>query len=845
MLRNNMQTENLRVTPVLRLANGSEVTLQAVTVAPGTVAKLNLRQALLQSIPGILNLTDPYGSAVLQYTAPSNGTLYASAMIYDDGHPVIFHLDGAFQDSDYGRGSREGIWWLPKATTHGYFVATNFSNAERDGMLLLYNASGTPWKEAITLEPKQTIRFPLRDLVSASGLSGDYGGISLQLQQGAGDISSALLLYDESAGFSANMKMFDWDPLTTLQARDFAKSGKWTTRASMLALENPDPALQLPSNTVLHPEIFIRNTANRPVKAQVMLHWRRDPKNGRAALPEITLAPNETRIIDVKQLQDSGAIPADAYWAQVTIVTNTAPRETMAVASSFDDTLRYGAQTPFSDQLSAHLEGGAWRVDANHDSIIAAGNGTGHPVIANLSFFYADGTKKYQIVQTIAPYDQMWVDVGELIRNGIPDKDGNVLPADLTTSAYSLRDVSAKPSPSLCEGKLITDKTYGHATYGCMVCCGYYGFALTPAEVWAELNGFENFDVEGVAHCGGGMQLLDDYATSWTSGDTSIMTVQPRTANGVGIGSTTLHVELSNIEEGPIRDGQTCPFSNYPVQGPGNVASVAVTKLDLTSDTVTVQLSSNQSITGSLVVTWNGPSGNSDIADETVGPGTYTFNPSLSSLTTGQYSGVKATWTIDGQLESGSKTYNFNVLGKWRHSQYNTPNEASCAGTPASAYQVNVTTCAYQTNNLKSDFISQSWENGSGISVTSYYGYNVEQNAQYCINHNYLPSDATGKSFAFEPKLVPYCGSAYSISNNTVAWNFSSTSTLNCGDQVLLVGYGGSPGTVKTVTDMCAPDSKNPSGCSNTQLDNYTTGSACPPGAFNDLGSFITIRLGR
>ena len=110
------------------------------------------------------------------------------------------------------------------------------------------------------------------------------------------------------------------------------------------------------------------------MKAQLSLHWRNAQADGRVRLPELTLSAQQTRVIDVKQLQDSGAIPSAAYWAQPTLATDTLPNEVMAVAASFDETLRYGAQTPFSDQLAFHFEGSAFEVDQNHDSIIAAGN---------------------------------------------------------------------------------------------------------------------------------------------------------------------------------------------------------------------------------------------------------------------------------------------------------------------------------------------------------------------------------------------------------------------------------------------------------------------------------------
>jgi hypothetical protein len=59
-----------------------------------------------------------------------------------------------------------------------------------------------------------------------------------------------------------------------------------------------------------------------------------------------------------------------------------------------------------------------------------------------------------------------------LIRNQTPDKEGRLLPPDLTSGTYSLRDLADPAAGGLYEGKVIIDKTHGHAAYGCMICCG-------------------------------------------------------------------------------------------------------------------------------------------------------------------------------------------------------------------------------------------------------------------------------------------------------------------------------------------------------------------------------------
>lgn len=542
-----------------------------MSIPPLSAVSVNLHDALMVSHPEIPSEPNTYGSVVLRYTAVSDLNLYASVMIHDDGYPIVYHVDGTAAEPNSGRGSHEGIWWLPKNTTKGYLVLTNMSQSGQSGSLWLYDQAGHSFQQNLVFSSQQTIRFALTDLVSASGLSGTQGGVSFRMEQGVGTVSTALLLFDEPSGFSASMKMFLSDPTVTLKSHDFAATGKWTTRAPMLALEHPDPALQLPSDAVLHPQIFVRNTTGAPVKAQLSLHWRNGQSDGRVPLPEMTLAAQETRVIDVKQLQDGGTVPSTAYWAQLTLTTNTLPNEVMAVAASYDDTLRYGAQTPFSDQLAFHFEGSAWEVDQTHDSIIAAGNGSSQPVKARLTFFYGGGSQKYEMEQTIGPDDEMLVDIGKLIRDRIPDKNGNLLPGDLTTGAYRLLDLAETPAASLYEGKVVTDKTWGHATYGCGVCCGYRGVYFSPDPVGVPVAFSSGVEAMGINACTSGDSNVGGYATSWTSGNTGILTAQTRQVTGVNVGSTGDYAELTNIMYGPARNGYPCPLQDVPTSGTGNV----------------------------------------------------------------------------------------------------------------------------------------------------------------------------------------------------------------------------------------------------------------------------------
>jgi hypothetical protein len=384
-------------------------------------------------------------------------------------------------------------------------------------------------------------RVSARQLVSAAKLAGSYGGIKVSALTNGGFLDTLHVLFDQDPGFSAVMKMFFYDPRSQLSERDYAATGQWTLRAPMLALSNPDPALAFPVGTVLQPQFFVRNTTSKPIDASLSFNWRTDTTTGKAAGPVLHLVPYETRRIDVAALQDGKTLPQNAQWTSVIMSTSGLPDEVVAVAASYDQSLHYGAQTPFSDQLAVQWEGGQWQYDAQHDSIITAGNGSSKPTQVAFTIFYNQGTQKYELDQTLQPGDQIWMDIGKLIRESVPDKNGNTLPANLTSGSYDVRDLSGTRVGTLFEGKVIYDKTYGHVTYGCAACCGW-GIPYP----W-----FNPLTVPITVHVGNGMwasypcgNYIDDvsynFYNNWTTGNTAIATYDSTgTALGVAPGSTS------------------------------------------------------------------------------------------------------------------------------------------------------------------------------------------------------------------------------------------------------------------------------------------------------------------
>jgi hypothetical protein len=382
------------------------------------------------------------------------------------------------------------------------------------------------------------------------------------------------LLFDETTSFSAFLKMFNHSPKTTMEERDFAHTRTWTLRAPMLALSQPDPALAFPEGTVLHPQFFVHNTMAKPLDVTLRFAWRSAGGTGKAAGPSFRLGPFEAHQVDVAALQASQVLPKDAAWTSVILTTNGLPEEVVALAASYDKTLRYGAQTPFSDQLAFEWVGSLWEYDVQHNSLITAGNGGTKPIRAGFTIYYNGGTQKYELEQSLQPDEQMWIDVGKLIREQVPDKNGKLLPQDLTSGSYQLRDLSDKFIGSLYEGKVVYDKTFGHVTYGCAGCCAYSLTQLSFNPLGIPLLSTAATGVDAYNTCSSWWESVDEsFYGHWSTASTAIATVDYyATHTGKAVGSTTSSTSGYLLHPTP-RD---CSNVLRTPQGSDNVASVKI-----------------------------------------------------------------------------------------------------------------------------------------------------------------------------------------------------------------------------------------------------------------------------
>lgn len=456
----------------------------------------------------------------------------------------------------------EGIWWLPAKSSTSYLILSNPSDKPVSGSLVL-SAPSKNFRIPLRIDAHQTNRIDLRESLGRSNIAA-IGGLTLFLP-GHESLSATQIVFDEVTGLTAIMKLFD------RETDD--KPAVHTLRAPMMALSQPDQGLGFPAGTTLNPRIFMRNAGAGAAHVSLSVDWRSQNKTGSVAPPPIVLSPGEVTVLNLSDQQKSLQIPRDATWGTVKLTYSGKRAELVAVALSYDGDYRYGLQTPFSENLSHKWAGGMWHVDATHNTFISTGNAGPESTTAEVTLFYNGGKSKYRLEEMLSPGQQLWLDVGQVIHDQLADSDGQTLPSDTMSGSYELRDVDHQTVGQLYEGKLIIDKTYGHASYGCGICCGYSIPTLLP-DPFGGPPGIDNTDImQSTEQCGGELVDLADDAYNWKSTNTSVATLPTKVlhtvANGTATGSGEVYVQAD-------KPAPRCPMAYYTPQQPVTVCDFTV-----------------------------------------------------------------------------------------------------------------------------------------------------------------------------------------------------------------------------------------------------------------------------
>lgn len=273
---------------------------------------------------------------------------------------------------------------------------------------------------------------------------------------------------------------------------------------------------------------------------------------------------------------------------------------------------------------------------------------------ALLTLHYDNGEKNYELQQTIAPGDQMWINLTQPIRNRVADRNGNSLPVDLKTGTYELRDLSPGVGHLHVDGVALDD-TFGFSAVPppCPSCCPLVSIAFDSGFLDLPFGTTDPVGIVGINQCTGGSEALTPDFTTWGSDNVGIAKASYAKVQATGPGSTTVYAggyvngpgecECSPVFQQPTLPVTVTPTisSIIPAQGAvGAAIGVTITGTGFASG-ATVNAGSNIAVSNVSV------SSSTQI--------TATFTPTNSSAAGGNQA---VTVTVAGQTSNSQNFFN-------------------------------------------------------------------------------------------------------------------------------------------------------------------------------------------
>lgn len=638
-VKNSLVVGPLEVTPVVFMADGTEYDLPAVTLATAGAASLNVNDALANAPASLAGHLSQYGSAALRYQYRSPGHVVGSIEIINIPQSLIFTYPFNGVDSGMlGTQTLEGLWWRHDPGVSGFVALADVTDAPIEVSLQPSGSQGTALAASTVQVPAHsTEMLDLDSLVGAlPGLENQAGGLRVQYNGPMGAIIASGGLVNEREGYSANMPFWSHDLGSSSPAPiTYASAG--------LMIGQPDPMMGFPRSVRFTPYATVRNTTANPLSVAARLDYMSGGAPISFPLPDQQLKPLETRQLDFHSILGTLSLENLSGSANLSFSFTGHAGELVLAAGSVDETGNYVfAVEPEGVAKSYAKTGAYWLVANGFDTVYSLWNPTSNAQDFVATFYYADGSGKYQLPVHLDPQASTMIDMVMLIETGQPDPNGNVIPATVHQGSVVFESAKGKGQwmTLVVSGAVFNPQT---ATCGtsCTTCCGYSGFTIGPSPFYCLVNASVQCNATA-SYCDGSTTT---FSASWSSDNTAVATVGSSTGLVTGVSPGTANITATFpfmvVYTGTICSGGGAP--SCPAANPGAGAQETTTPSVSISGPVYVPLVASGA---------SGPNQVSLTSDVNPPGGTYQWSTSSTKVTLSSTSGT--TTTVTSVSPSGS-----------------------------------------------------------------------------------------------------------------------------------------------------------------------------------------------
>lgn len=425
-IKNGVETSAITVTPVLYLSNGRAYTLPDISLEPSGTSILDIG-ASLEKV-GIASYATLSGYIELKYTWPWD-PICATIRNLDTTHSVIFNyglrsskapdLPGQLTPPTTTT-SRviEGAWWKQESHVTGFVALTNTTSQSLSVKVQLSDDVGQTFGEQTAeVSPHGTKMLQLNGLATAKTA---VGGVRVQYTGKATDLLINGGLEDIGVGYSAVM------PFTSAPASEESSSA---TVVELGLMTGPaDPMMHFPAGTVFSPYTVLRNVSRNAIVATPTLWWMAGGVAQSSQLPAVVLSALQSRSIDFASLLRQAGLDQFSGTFQLAFQVEGNSGGLLLAGGSVDATNTYVFEvTPHALAESASKSLSYWNIANGDDTMVTIWNPADEPQDFLFRLTFTGGY--YDYAMHLEAHTSRSFNISEIVESGVPDPNGNVIPA--------------------------------------------------------------------------------------------------------------------------------------------------------------------------------------------------------------------------------------------------------------------------------------------------------------------------------------------------------------------------------------------------------------------------------
>lgn len=384
------------------------------------------------------------GSLSVEYATHGKPVLIGQVVIENEKEGLIFDLR---LQSGYTFDSERALfasWWLSDESTDGTVVLCNSTGGNIVVSLFLSTDNGELPVKDVALAPHETKKLSLREMLAVVGLVNvSQGALTLRYTGGLRSLQPALLLANTKTGFSL---------LSAFNAKHAQPSAQQPPPATAWrfpdVILSPDATLGFDMKNPVTAYALLSNGTNSQISTQLEAVVDKSDETGAGqpvepvSLPIDPLQPQETRLVDLSALARTNHISDTVSHFALTAIHDGVPGDLAITVFSVGENQNFVFRAEGSVSAAPVVYSSYWDVGDELTALLAVQNASEDPVEAEATLYYQ--TNHGQGTYSLPPLELQGngarlLNLKEAIVNDVPDKDGNVIPKNVTFGTLTLK----------------------------------------------------------------------------------------------------------------------------------------------------------------------------------------------------------------------------------------------------------------------------------------------------------------------------------------------------------------------------------------------------------------------